>query len=90
MSIYYWNGLVSLKIDMSNTILKKFNRHMFHPHGIITVGPWLWKEAKNKEEKGKSKLCGRHSDCHWVKVSKREGKMEQSAGKQVVGWGDQG
>jgi hypothetical protein len=26
------------------------------------VGPWLWKEVKKKEEKGKSELCGRHSD----------------------------
>jgi hypothetical protein len=49
------------------------------------VGPWLWKEAKNEEEKVKSELRGRHSDCHWVEVSKRTKKMERSAEKQVVG-----
>jgi hypothetical protein len=35
------------------------------------VGPWLWKEANNEEEKVKNELRGRHSDCHWVEVSKR-------------------
>jgi hypothetical protein len=49
------------------------------------VGPWLWKEAKNKEEKVKSELRGRHSDCHWVEVSKRAEKMERSMEKQVIG-----
>jgi hypothetical protein len=41
--------------------------------------------VKNEEEKGKSELRGRHSDCHWVEVSKRTEKMERSAEKQVVG-----
>jgi hypothetical protein len=31
---------------------------------MSVVGPWLWKEVKNEEEKVKSDLCGRHSDCH--------------------------
>jgi hypothetical protein len=48
---------------------------------MVCVGPWLWKEAKNKEEKVKSELRGRQSDCHWVKVSKREKKTERSMGK---------
>jgi hypothetical protein len=42
----------------------------------VNVGPWLWKEAKKKEEKVKSELRRRHSDYHWVEVSKREEKME--------------
>jgi hypothetical protein len=41
--------------------------------------------VKNKEEKVKSDLRGRHSDCHWVEVSKRAKKMERSEEKQVVG-----
>jgi hypothetical protein len=49
------------------------------------VGHGLWKEAKNKEEKVKSELCGRHSGCHWVEVRKRTEKMERSAEKQAVG-----
>jgi hypothetical protein len=40
---------------------------------------------ENKEEKVKNELRGRHNDCHWVKVRKREEKMEQSAEKKVVG-----
>ena len=40
------------------------------------VGPWLWKEARNKEEKVKSELRRRHSDCHWVELRKRVEKME--------------
>jgi hypothetical protein len=39
--------------------------------------------VKNKEEKVKSELHGRHSDCHWVKVRKREEKMERSREKQI-------
>jgi hypothetical protein len=49
------------------------------------VGPWLWKEAKYKEEKVKSDLCGGYSNCYWVKVSKRAEKMEQSMKNQAVG-----
>jgi hypothetical protein len=52
---------------------------------VVSIGPWLWKEAKNEEEKIKSELRGRHSDCHWVEVSKRTEKMERSVEKQVVG-----
>jgi hypothetical protein len=44
----------------------------------LNVGPWLWKQAKIKEEKAKRELRGRHSDCYWVEVSKREEKMERS------------
>jgi hypothetical protein len=52
---------------------------------LDNVGPWLWKKVKNKEEKVKSELRGRHSDCHWVEVSKREEKMERSMEKKVIG-----
>jgi hypothetical protein len=38
-----------------------------------------------KEENEKCKLHGRHSDCYWVEVRKREEKMERSPRKQVVG-----
>jgi hypothetical protein len=54
------------------------------------VGLWLWKDVKNKEEKVKSELRRRHSDYHWVKVRKREEKMERSKEKQVVGQKDKG
>jgi hypothetical protein len=37
----------------------------------LLVGPWLWKQAKIKEEKEKCELRGRHSDCYWVEVRKR-------------------
>jgi hypothetical protein len=53
-------------------------------------GPWLWKQAKIKEENSKRELRRRHSDCYWVKVSKREEKMERILRKQVIGQGDQG
>jgi hypothetical protein len=52
---------------------------------MTIVGPWFWKEAKNKEEKVKSELRGRHGNCYWGEVSKREEKMERSSKKQVVG-----
>jgi hypothetical protein len=52
---------------------------------LFFVGPGLWKEVKNEEEKGKSELRGRHSDCHWVEASKRTEKMERSAEKKAVG-----
>jgi hypothetical protein len=45
----------------------------------------LLKEVKIKEEEVKCELHGRHSDCHWVEVRKREEKMERSARKKVVG-----
>jgi hypothetical protein len=45
--------------------------------GLI-VGPWLWKQEKIKEEKGECELRGRHSDCYWVEVSKRSGKLTRS------------
>jgi len=51
----------------------------------MIVGPWLWKEVENKEEKVKSELRGRHGNCHWVKVSKRVEKPERSAKKLVIG-----
>jgi hypothetical protein len=41
--------------------------------------------VKNKEENVKIKICGRHSDCHWVEVRKRAEKMERSMEKQAVG-----
>jgi hypothetical protein len=52
---------------------------------MMCFGPWLWKEANNEEEKVKNELRGRHSDCHWVEVTKRIEKMERSVEKQVVG-----
>jgi hypothetical protein len=52
---------------------------------ILLVGPWLWKEAENKGEKVKRKLRGRHSDCHWVEVSKREKEIERGMEKQAIG-----
>jgi hypothetical protein len=51
----------------------------------MIVGPWLWKEAKNEEEKVKSEIRGRHNDCHWVEVSKRTKKMERCVEKKVIG-----
>jgi hypothetical protein len=51
----------------------------------IFVGPWVWKQAKIKEEKEKCELFSRHSDCYWVEVRKREEMMEQSLRKQAVG-----
>jgi hypothetical protein len=44
--------------------------------------------VKIKEEKEKCELRGRHSDCYWVEVSKREEKMEQSKRKKDVGRGE--
>jgi hypothetical protein len=49
-----------------------------------TVGPWLWKEEKIKEEKVKLELRGKHSDCHWVEVRKREENMERSMENKYV------
>jgi hypothetical protein len=43
------------------------------------------KEAKNKEEKVKSKLCGGHSNCYWVEVRKIAEEMERSKEKQAIG-----
>jgi hypothetical protein len=54
------------------------------------IVPWLWKQANIKEEKEKCELHGRHSDCYWVEVSKREENMEQIKRKQDVGRGDRG
>jgi hypothetical protein len=51
----------------------------------LLVGPWLWKQAKIKEEKEKCELRGRHSDCYWVEVRKRAKKMEWSKIKKEVG-----
>jgi hypothetical protein len=56
----------------------------------VNVGPWLWKQAKIKEEKEKCELHERHNDCYWVKVSKITEKTERSKEKQVVGRGDRG
>jgi hypothetical protein len=39
ISISCWKYLDSLKLDMYKTMLKSFNEHMFHPHGIITAFP---------------------------------------------------
>jgi hypothetical protein len=49
------------------------------------VGPWLWKYARIKEEKGECELRGRHSDCCQVEVNKGEEKMEQRLRKKVIG-----
>jgi hypothetical protein len=38
-----------------------------------------------KEEKVKCELHGRHSNCYWVRVRKREEKMERSPKMKVVG-----
>jgi hypothetical protein len=54
-------------------------------YNICIVCPWMWKQDKIEEEKFKCELRGRHSDCHWVEVSKREEKPERSAKKIVVG-----
>jgi hypothetical protein len=40
---------------------------------------------KIKEEKEKCELHGRHSDCYWVEVRKREEKMERSLRKKFIG-----
>ena len=45
----------------------------------------LWKEEKNEEAKVKSELHRRHSNCHWVEVSKRTKKMERSEENQAIG-----
>jgi hypothetical protein len=42
--------------------------------GLLALG--YERKSKNKEEKVKIELHGRHSDCHWVEVRKREEKME--------------
>jgi hypothetical protein len=52
---------------------------------IVIVGPWVWKQVKIEEEKVKRELRGRHSDCHWVEVSKRAEKLERSVEKLAVG-----
>jgi hypothetical protein len=39
MSISCWKALGSPKLDTSATLLKAFDGHMFHPHGIITTLP---------------------------------------------------
>jgi hypothetical protein len=39
MSMSCWKSIGSPKLDTSNTILKSFDGHMFHPHGIITTFP---------------------------------------------------
>jgi hypothetical protein len=39
MAIYCWKSIGSPKLDMFSTMLKAFNAHMFHPHGIITALP---------------------------------------------------
>jgi hypothetical protein len=46
--------------------------------------------VKIKEEEVKCELHERHSDCYWVKVSKRAEKKERSPRKLDVGCGDQG
>jgi hypothetical protein len=40
---------------------------------------------EDEEEKVKHELRGRHSDYHWVEVSKREEKLERSTEKQAIG-----
>jgi hypothetical protein len=37
MHISCWKALGSSNIDTSTTLLKEFNEHIFHPHGIITT-----------------------------------------------------
>jgi hypothetical protein len=39
MSMSCWKALDSPKLDISTTLLKSFDGHMFHPHGIITTLP---------------------------------------------------
>ena len=39
MSISFWKAIGSPKIDISVTLLKAFNGHMFQPHGIIIALP---------------------------------------------------
>jgi hypothetical protein len=74
---------VVLVEDMKNNLLSvgqmcdEGNKLLFESEKCeIIVGPWLRKFTKNKEEKIKSELRRRHSDCHWVKESKRTEKME--------------
>jgi hypothetical protein len=33
------------------------------------VGPWLWKETNNKEEKVKSEFHRRHNIYHWCSTT---------------------
>jgi hypothetical protein len=44
--------------------------------GLLALG--YGREVKIKKEKVKSELRGRHSNCHWVEVSKRAENMERS------------
>jgi hypothetical protein len=39
MSTSFWKAIGSPKIDISVTLLKAFNGHMFQPHGIIIALP---------------------------------------------------
>jgi hypothetical protein len=39
-------------------------RHYILRKETVIVGPWLWKEVKNKEGKVKSELRGRHNNCY--------------------------
>jgi len=39
MSIYCWKYIGSPKLDMSKTLLKAFDGHMFQIHGIIIALP---------------------------------------------------
>ena len=43
-------------------VLVASNKVVLFFNGVF--GPWLWKEAKNKEGKVKRELCGRHCNCH--------------------------
>jgi hypothetical protein len=63
--------------------VQKTNEQLLDKEKI--VGPWLWKYAKIKEEKGECKWHGRHSDYYWVEVNKRAEKMKRSPREKVVG-----
>jgi hypothetical protein len=41
--------------------------------------------SEDQEEEVKCELRGRHSDCYWVKVRKREENKEKSLRKLVIG-----
>jgi hypothetical protein len=56
---------------VQSKVEEKQRNHIRSASGRVTgecwgpvVDPYLWKEVKNKEEKVKSELRGRHSDCH--------------------------
>jgi hypothetical protein len=73
-------GLKNAPAIFSRVVVEAFKEflHKFLEHILM------------KEEKGKCELRGRHSDCCWVEVNKREKKMERSPRKKVIRRGDRG